>query len=122
MATVSLTLGDIKMMETSLRECVELHLPIVPAFKIAKIVKAVSEELKLIEEKRKELVTRLGTKEEDGSVVVGEDNIQEFQNEFKTLLDVKVDLDVPIIRLSEFGNDVEMPSRILIQLEPFISE
>ena len=122
MAKVSVSLGELTSMESSLKELVEMHLPIVVSFKLAKIVKAVFAELKDVEEKRRELVKKHGDTKENGDVVVPEDKIVQFNTEFKELLSVVVEVDIPVIRIHEFGDGIEIPPRIMIQLESFITE
>lgn len=122
MSKIPVSLGELKIMENSLKDCMQIHLPVVVAFKFAKIAKAVGDELRTLEDNRKELVKKFGIEESDGSISVPDENIQKFQDEFKILLDHVVEINAQKIRIDEFGNEIELTPMVLAVLSPFITD
>jgi hypothetical protein len=54
----------------------------------------VAEEVKLMEAARKELYEKYGNADEDGSITIPSNDIQEFQKEFESLLKAEKEIDV----------------------------
>ncbi len=98
-------------------------------FKIAKIMKAIDNEVACFETARKGVIERYGARKENGELDVTEDNqvkiqpdkIEDCNREMVELLTNEIELDVTPIPMSCF-DEVELTPSDVIRLEKFIEE
>ena len=88
---------------------VKLELPFHTVRAVGKVVKVVSEELTLVEQKRVELVKKYGVADEKQNITVAPENMENFTKEYNEILNTEVDfengltvkhLENPIVNLS----------------------
>jgi hypothetical protein len=119
---IELTLGALLNSQAALSSLAGLRVPIQATFKLAKVAKAVNSELQTFEETRRGLCERLGKIRADKSEYeIPPENREEFEVEFKTLLDTPVELPGSPLRSAELGK-VELSAADLLALEWLIVE
>lgn len=84
-------------------------LPFKTALSIAKSIKEIDEILQVYENKRKELINKYGEKDENGELVIKDDNVKltnrtAFVNEFNTLAMEDVDIEIKKISVDDLEN------------------
>jgi hypothetical protein len=105
---------------STLTRIFDCQLPIKTSLKIHKLNKILSEEFKIIEETRNELVKKYGEQLEDGaSWKVKEENVDKFMGEFAELLKEETDINFEKIPV-ELLDNVKLSANELSLLENFI--
>jgi single-stranded DNA-specific DHH superfamily exonuclease len=118
---MKVTLEQLKNSEPSLVKLSNSVLPINLAYRISKALKVIASELTILEEQRKKLVTKYGAKNEEGNLVVTQENIQKFVEEFSQLLKEEVDIPFEPIDIDNIpADDVKLTPVEISQLEMFI--
>lgn len=84
-------------------------LPFKTALSIAKDIKEIDEVLQVYENKRRELINKYGKKDENGELIIKNDNIEltdraAFTNEFNTLAMEDVDIEIKKISVDDLEN------------------
>jgi hypothetical protein len=118
---MKLALGRLKNSEQALIKLSTSTLPINIAYKVSKILKIVSSELTDLEEHRKKLVQKYGSENEDGNIIVENQNIDKFVEELNPLLLVEIELPFEKINASTLPNDLTVTPLEVTQLEDFIN-
>ena len=115
-------LGEIRMMKDPMVRLLDRELPMKVAWKLNKLVKKFDRELAEIEEFRVNLVRKLGVPEEgkEESLVVPDDQMQNFVDEFNELLNQEVEFEYEQISIEEFG-DLQMNAKDMMFLEKIFS-
>ena len=93
-------------------------------FEVSKFVELATKEIESFNKVREEKIKQYGEKiEVDGKELfsVSEDNKDTFLSEITDLLDSEIEIDVPEIRLEDFG-DVEMSPKQYLSLKWFVKE
>lgn len=112
----------------ALKDLKAQKLPAKTAFALKGIQKRIEEELVKYEEVRKELLNRCGKKDENGVLIIGENNTivlegegqAEFIREFNEL--VNTDIDVGTFSLESLGDKVELSGDDVINLDGILVE
>jgi|TARA_R110000851_G_scaffold230898_1_gene383671 hypothetical protein len=93
-----------------LEKMVAFDLPLASAVKLAKNVTEINEVFKLFSEKRMALFTKYGAPDEDneGSIVVLEENKEEFQSKFNELLSSEIEIDIKKLNIEDLGSDAKL--------------
>lgn len=112
----------------ALKELKTQKLPAKTAFQLKGIQKRIEEELVKYEEVRKELLNRCGKKDDNGILLMDENNNvtlegegqAEFIREFNEL--VNTDVDVGTFSLSALGDKVELSGDDVINLDGILVE
>ncbi len=107
----------------------ESNVPIKLAYKLTKLYKKLNTELEQLEETRIKLITKYAEKDEDGNVKQNEDNsvpimkdkLNEFQTEVNDLFSMEIDIEFEPINIDDFG-DINISPKHLIGLDIFIIE
>ena len=95
-------------------------IPIVTAWKIAKILTKLTEEEKLFTEQNLNLFRKYGEEIGDGNLKIKEENMPIYRKEFASLMEAESDYEPQIkIKLSELG-DIKVQPLDLIKIEPFL--
>lgn len=97
------------------------------AYAVGKILKAADAEISSFNETRMELIRKYGEKDEtgelktdeNGNVRIEPDDMQNFSNELRELLNTEVEISANKIKLDDIG-DVEFTPAEMAQLEDFI--
>ena len=107
------------------RKLMEADLPIKTAYKLKKMTASITDEQRRYDELRKQLLEKLGEKDdkgelkiENGIVMLGE-NEEAYVTEHQELLDI--DLELPVISVSDLG-DAKISVTDLMILDDIVSE
>lgn len=82
------------------------ELPILVAYKLNKVIKAIGEKLQFIHEQRDEIIKKYG-KETNGTYSIDEkdtENINKFLNDFKAVLSIEEEVSIERLELNDFVN------------------
>lgn len=112
---MQMKLGEILEMKDPMVRLSNEKLPLKLAFKLAKVIKAIDEHLSSVNEVRQKLFTKLAV-EKDGQMVVPDDKVQEFNEEWSELLNSDVDVDFEPISLDDLP-EVELTAQDMLKLE-----
>jgi len=126
---------DVKLREIigsadMLKQVSEMKLRGRTAWKVAKLLKKLEEELNLFTSTREKLIKEYAEKDENGNFVINEktneytfseENMNKFMTELNELTEGTVHIDADKIRLDELENLDFTPTQ-MVGLEPFIEE
>ena len=119
---MKVTIGTFRLAQEALSKLLTTELPVKVAFRLGRLFKIAQENLKEVEDQRVKLVTKYGTKdEESGELQVTEEKLEEFQNDFISLLEEKVEVDYEPVGLDDLG-DIKLTPVEISALEPFLKE
>jgi hypothetical protein len=114
---LKITLAEIKSLETSLGKMFNKDVNIKIAYRLGKLLKKLSEEMKALEENRVKLVKKYGVEDEKTKQIsVPQDNAQDFHKEFNELMQVEIEVDFEPIPLEQFG-DIELSASDVLRLD-----
>nr|DAZ53813.1 MAG TPA: Protein of unknown function (DUF1617) [Caudoviricetes sp.] len=92
-------------------------LPVKQSYRLAKLVKAVNDELSIYEGERIKLCERYGTLNKEKHIYEFEDEAyKRFETDINVLQSQEVELDIKLIDIS----DLELSAQEIISIEPFI--
>lgn len=113
------------MFQMALNKLISQPLPLRAAFKLKGIAAKVRDEFAKFEEARKSGLEKYGTKDEEGNLLLKDDNAQltpenmeAFGKELSELADT--DVEIPTIRVSELGDKVEFSADELSLLDEIV--
>ena len=92
---------DVKNAEKALRKLAQADLPVVISFQLIGFIDDVDKELSTFESVRIKLIKKYGEKDKNGNLVVGKDNIDDFNKDMSDLLNTNIEFNVKSI-----GSDV----------------
>lgn len=116
------TLAELKSIEPSLNKLIQMQLPIKISYRLAKVLKKISQELATLEETRHMLVKKYGElNEETQQIVVPNDKTQDFVDEMQIILDEIYELEFIPMDIEEMGNVTLSPSDV-VNLELFFED
>jgi len=118
---MKITISEVLNGKQVLEKLVDKEISIKTAYRLSRIIKVLNEELQLFEEQRQKLVQQYGEVQEDDSVVVGKEKLQDFQNDLSELLTAEIDLGCEPMNIDEFGDNVEIKTAELMMIEKFIA-
>jgi hypothetical protein len=118
---MKLTLGQLKNSEAALVALSNCTLPINIAYRISKALKVIASELTNLEETRQKLVQKYGV-ENEGSVVVTEENLNMFVEELNPLLQEEIEIPLEPIKVESLPESVNLSPIQLSQLSFFIAD
>jgi hypothetical protein len=122
MMKIKVSLKEIKQAEPALLKIIKTSLPVKVSYWISKNIKPIEAELKLIEEKRIELVKKYAI-DKDGKPIkqgVPADKMMDFQKDFMSLLDEVVEIEFNPIKMKDIENDVKLSSEEVLFLDKFV--
>jgi len=119
-------LGQIQEMKEPLSRLVEQSLPLKLAFKLNKLVKAIDENLTVIEEERVKLVKKLGVlNEKTQNIEIPKDAMAQFQKEFIELMHEDVEIEFDAFNINDFETKdrvIEITTQDMLKLESIFEE
>ena len=118
---MKLTLGELLNGKPALEKLVNLEISIKAAYKLSRIIRKLNEELQNFEEQRQKLVNQYGEPQENGNVIVTQENMEAFAKELNDLASLEIELDFEPVSLEELG-DVKMKAAELMLIEKFVTE
>ena len=94
------------------------------AYKVGKVIQAVSNELELYDKARRELLNKYCEKDENGEIIVSvdgnvqimKDNIPDYNKEIAILNDTQIELNAVTLDLEDF-EDIEMTPKEMVQID-----
>ncbi len=114
---VSFTLGELVNARPSLMKLFNADLPVKMAWSLSKTIKSIEAELNHYEEQRQGLVKKYS----GDSKEVPQDKMTSFLSDFKTLQEIKVEVEVTPIRVDALADSVKFSSVDMMRLEKFFS-
>ena len=116
------SLGEIYGLTRSLQKVTDKELPIKVSFRLYKFMKDCSAEMEILEKSRVQLVEKYAAPYEDGKEKqVSDENKEEFQKEFGTLLNEEVEIGFELISLEDLG-DISISTNDLIPMQKLFKE
>ena len=110
--TISVLIGVLP----AIRNLASFALPVAASFRIARILKVVTEIIETYDETRIKLASTLGTLKEDGSEYIFDDtNAPLFAEQYKELLDEPISITWELVPADKLG-DLEIEPNALIPL------
>ena len=89
---MKITLAEVKSLESSLSKIFNKDVNIKLAYRLGKLLKRLSEEMKMLEENRIKLVKKYGEEDEETKQLsVPPEKTQEFYNEFNELMQIEIE-------------------------------
>ena len=116
---MKLTAGEVFQAYQAATALAKEKLPVKGAYWIGRIIRKLEPEYIVIETQRNELIRKHGTKQEDGSVSVLNEQIAAFSTEFGGVLSQEIEVDCPTVKLELLGDGV-IAGGALVQLDRFI--
>jgi len=114
---MKIKLADIINSLESLKALQEVKFPVKVSYRLKRLVDKLDPEVKLFYEKRNEMIMELGTKQEDGSTKIVEDEkLKTFAEELTKLGEVEIDVDYEPVKVEDLGDAVVAPK----DLVPFV--
>ena len=103
-------------------------MPARTAFKVARLIRELDKENEMFDKQRIDIVTRYAKRDENGDMVeennqvlIDDDKMQQFQDEFNALLDTEVEVNAEKLDIEDLG-DIELTPKQIMNLEKFINE
>lgn len=103
MTEIKLTVDTIIASQVSLVNITDKELPVLTAWKLARVVRNLENEISAYEGARVPLVKKYGEKDEMGNWSVLPKHNEAFQNEIREVLEQEVVVDIPLISLEALG-------------------
>lgn len=101
----------------TLSRLAEKTLPVKQSYRLAKLIKAVNDELSIYEGERIKLCEKYGTLNKEKRIYEFEDETyKSFETDINVLQSQEVELDIKLIDIS----DLELSAQEIISIEPFI--
>ena len=124
---INVTLNDIISNNNLFREIHSKPMPARAAFKVARLIRELDKENEMFDKQRIDIVTRYAKRDENGNVMeqdnqilIDDDKMEEFQNEFNSLLETEVAVNAEKLDIDDLG-DIELTPRQTMDLEKFIN-
>lgn len=111
------TLAQMVNSVDTIKKLTKAELPIKLAFRFISLTKQIDEKLKVFEEARIELIKKYGTPTDDGGIRVDRENVPAFNQEYSSLLEEEVELDIQKIALDAFPDSLTLTPTELVQIE-----
>ena len=125
---IKVTLNDIITNNNLFREIHSKPMPARTAFKVARLIRELDKENEMFDKQRIDIVTRYAKRNENGDMVeennqvlIDDDKMQQFQDEFNALLDTEVEVNAEKLDIEDLG-DIELTPKQIMNLEKFINE
>jgi len=116
---MKLSLGDIRIMKDPMIKLLDQELPIKVAWSLTKLVKVFDKELSEIEDFRVSLIKKMGESDENGSIKVPEEKMNEFIEKFNELLQTEIEVEFEPIDIDKLG-DIKIDTQSLIALDKIL--
>ena len=123
---IKVTLNDIITNNNLFREIHSKPMPARTAFKVARLIRELDKENEMFDKQRIDIVTRYAKRDENGDMVeennqvlIDDDKMQQFQDEFNALLDTEVEVNAEKLDIEDLG-DIELTPKQIMNLEKFI--
>lgn len=98
------------------------NLPIKTSYWVANKSKKLLKEIEAVEERRKELVEKLGVKDDKGNTSVPQEKMDEFLKELNVLLDTEIDVPIKQFSIEEFQGVSGISGKEMMDLDYLFEE
>lgn len=124
---IKMTLNELMNAAPALKELSEKNFMGATTFKIARLIREVDKEIKTFEEERMKIVNKYGEKDEngelasqeDGTVKIIEDKINECNQELVDLLNAEVEINAEKLK-EEVFEKIELTPALVIAIEGLV--
>lgn len=116
---MQIKLGEIMNAKDAFFKLLSLPLPIKTSYRLSKAARKFDVELKIIEEKRNQLVMKYGEKNEQGNTMVKQSEMGNFMKEFNDMLELSIEINIEPIDLSLF-EDIKLSPLEIANLDKLI--
>ena len=114
---------------TALAEIAKKELPVKVSYAIAKNISKIEKEFKLYDKEREKLIDKYAEKDNDGKVIIGENNQFKIKSEctdawskdIRELLDIENDIDIYKFKIDELNGYYMTPTELML-IEYMIEE
>ena len=105
----------------SLKKFMKLKHPVATSFKLSRILNVIRREVDLFDEKKNELIKRLGEKDNSGEMIrVTNENMKEYIDELNSLLEVEINIDVDQISENDLSPELEVEPELLSDISKIV--
>lgn len=119
---MQITLREVNEIRPSLERLLKTTMPIIPSFRLGKVLKEIINEQREFDVHRDLLVRKYGVENpEKTEVRVPQEKVADFMNELNKLLDEKFDIAFSPIEVKSLG-DISMPVEDMIHLQMFFAD
>lgn len=91
----------------------------ITSFKLVKLVKAINAEIEIFEKEKMKLLEKYGTKNDDNTYNISEENTANWNKDITDLLSLEVDISADKINLS--NEDIKISPADMMLIEQFIN-
>ena len=119
-------------MQETIKNLTTQRLPFSLAYKLSKIAQKLDEQVEFYTKNLHDLVDEYGEKdkngeiitdkENNGSIVIKTEKIEDFQNKIIELQSIEVGEDIPTLTLMELEDKIELTTQEVLSLMPIIKE
>ena len=119
---MKIKLGELKVIEESLKKLITMSLPIKISYNLSKTLKKISDELTLFDEQKNILIRKYGTENVEKNLieVIEPQKLVEFSKDINELLSVEIDLEFTPIDI-ELLEGKELSPADMINLNMFFT-
>lgn len=117
---VTLKLGAVVASADTLRVVAATKMPVKTSYRLNKMLRLVSKEVKIYEEEKGKVFEELGESAGEGLLQIKEENKEEAKKALDELLDQDVELDIPDVTIDDLGN-LQVSPLELQALEPLLN-
>jgi len=115
-----ITMGDLVSSGQALNDLLAKPLKPLVAFRLSQVVREIQPKLEDFDKSRKPVFDKWG-EEKDGQIIVNQDKIEAFAEEYNPLLAEEVKMDLPEVTIADLG-DAEISAKDLLSLGWLIKE
>jgi hypothetical protein len=119
---MGIKIGEIVNARPVFEKLVKFELPFHTVRALGKMVRAVSEELVLVEEKRVALVRKYGVEDEQKNITVAPDKMEAFKFELEEIMSTEIDFSSFITTTHLENENVKLSTSEYYLIEKFIVE
>ena len=119
-------------MQETIKNLITQRLPFSLAYKLSKIAQKLDEQVEFYTKNLHDLVDEYGEKDENGEIITDKENngsiviktekIEDFQNKIIELQSIEVGEDIPTLTLMELEDKIELTTQEVLSLMPIIKE
>lgn len=118
---ITITLGELKTIETALSKLLTMQLPIKLSFRLSKILKPINDELARVEEFRVAKIMELGVPNEDNSsVTIPTEKLEQFKQEIGELYSEEITLPFEPVQIDDLPENLTLSAVEIAALEKII--
>lgn len=118
---MKITLRELIRIDAALGKILHAPLPIKIAFKLRRVVRLLRDDISVLEETRRALISKYSEDQGNGRFKFYEDTREEFENEYSILMDQEIEFDFEPISIEDLQG-VSLSATEALDLEKFIVE